>query len=282
MKRSTLIIFACLISSSLHAQNGLLWKIEHPKTGESGFVFGTMHLIPKDEFKPSQVLDSVIQTSDKIVTEIGIDLFLEERFDLATSMVFENRTSLKDHLPEEKMARLKRVLIDTLKMDKSRLEHQYFNLKPLFFSTILLQELIGATETYDAWIWKKAKAAEKETGALESVYQQIGYIDSISMQEQLTWLDDLNSNMLADYLYLLHVYNRGRLDSLLVLSEMTTNSAADIQLRTLRNQNWIPRMRKHLAEGKTLFAVGALHLPGAEGLLELLRKEGFLVDVIPQ
>lgn len=264
------------------AQNSLLWKIDHPEKKQIGYVFGTMHVIPKDRFKPSTSLDSLIQESDMVVTEIGLDLFLEERFDLATSMVFENRSSLEDHLPKEKMDRLKRVLIDTLEFEESRLKNQYFNLKPMFMSTILLADLIGLVEAYDTWVDKKASEYEKEKGSLESIYNQIGFIDSIPMKTQLSWLDALNSNMLDDYLEMLTVYEAGNLDSLLTMSKEDPNTTADYQLRTLRNKNWIPKMMHQLESGIVFFAVGALHLPGKEGLLELLRSEGYQVQDVPQ
>lgn len=282
MKHFAIAIILWSIGLSAFAQSGLLWEARNESTGESCFIFGTMHLIPKDEFNPSPVLDSIIRESDKVVTEIGLDLFLEERFDLATSMVFDEKKSLKDHISDEKIARLKKVLVDTLKLDENRLDQQYFNLKPMFMSTVILQELIGPTEAYDSWIWKKAQENEKKTGALESAYQQIGFIDSISMNEQLSWLDDLDSKMLDDFLALLAVYNSGNLDSLLTLSKGSMNSSADLQLRTIRNDNWIARMHHHMNDGKVVFAVGALHLPGPKGLLELLKMEGFVVTPISQ
>ena len=265
-----------------HAQNSLLWKIDHPKKKQRGYVFGTMHVIPKERFKPAPILDSLIHKCDMVVTEIGLDLFLEERFDLATSMVFENKTSLEDHLSKEKMERLKRVLIDTLKFKESRLKNQYFNLKPMFMSTILLAGLIGPVEAYDMWVDKKATEYEKQKGSLESVYNQIGFIDSIPLETQLGWIDDLNSSMLENYFEMLSVYESGDLDSLLSMSKEDPNTTADYQLRTLRNRNWIPKMIRQMESQRVFFAVGALHLPGKDGLVELLRSEGYTVLPVVQ
>ncbi|MFN0214057.1 MAG: TraB/GumN family protein, partial [Saprospiraceae bacterium] len=46
-----------------------------------------------------------------------------------------------------------------------------------------------------------------------------------------------------------------------------------------RNQNWIPIMGRMMAEKPTLFAVGAGHLGGVNGVVALLRREGYRVDV---
>jgi uncharacterized protein YbaP (TraB family) len=280
--RVLLLITVSLASHFSFAQNGVLWKIDHPKKEHSSYIFGTMHIIPKDRFKPSNTLDSIIKNGGKVVTEIKLDLSIEEQFNLATSMVFEKRGSLADHLSKEKMDRLKRVLIDTLKFEESKLSNQYFNLKPMFMTGILLRELIGDVESYDAWVGEKATEYGKEKDALESVYNQIGFIDSIPMETQLSWLDDLNSNMLDDYLDMLSVYENGNLDSLLVMSMADPNTTADFQLRSVRNKNWISKMLRQMQAGSVLFAVGALHLPGNDGLLELLRQEGYLTKVVDQ
>lgn len=44
-----------------------------------------------------------------------------------------------------------------------------------------------------------------------------------------------------------------------------------------RNQNWMPALMQHLNGGKAFVGVGALHLPGEAGLIELLRAEGYTV-----
>jgi uncharacterized protein YbaP (TraB family) len=46
-----------------------------------------------------------------------------------------------------------------------------------------------------------------------------------------------------------------------------------------RNQNWIPVMGRMMAEKPTLFAVGAGHLGGKSGVVALLRKAGYRVEV---
>jgi uncharacterized protein len=52
----------------------------------------------------------------------------------------------------------------------------------------------------------------------------------------------------------------------------------DILLKK-RNMNWIPVMGRMMAEKPTLFAVGAGHLGGPTGVVALLRKAGYRVEV---
>ena len=48
----------------------------------------------------------------------------------------------------------------------------------------------------------------------------------------------------------------------------------DVLLYT-RNKNWIPIMSEQMSTNKTFFAVGAGHLGGKDGVIDLLKKEGF-------
>ena len=47
-----------------------------------------------------------------------------------------------------------------------------------------------------------------------------------------------------------------------------------------RNRNWIPLIEKITAEAPTFIGVGALHLPGEQGVINLLRKQGYTVEAV--
>lgn len=56
---------------------------------------------------------------------------------------------------------------------------------------------------------------------------------------------------------------------------------ADDYLLTKRNQRFLKRLTNELPNGGVFLAVGAFHLPGETGLIELLRGEGYKVTRIP-
>ena len=64
-------------------------------------------------------------------------------------------------------------------------------------------------------------------------------------------------------------------------SEYGMGNYDDILLKN-RNRNWIPIMGRMMREAPTLFAVGAGHLGGESGVVALLRKEGYKVEVAPE
>ena len=48
-----------------------------------------------------------------------------------------------------------------------------------------------------------------------------------------------------------------------------------------RNENWIPVMERIMREGSAFFAVGAGHLGGPKGVVNLLRQAGYTVEPVP-
>ena len=58
-----------------------------------------------------------------------------------------------------------------------------------------------------------------------------------------------------------------------------TSENQDVLLNN-RNKNWIPIMIKTMKNKATFFGVGAGHLAGEEGVIKLLRKQGFKVEAV--
>jgi len=65
-----------------------------------------------------------------------------------------------------------------------------------------------------------------------------------------------------------------------IIAETESMGAFEDLLLGQRNQNWIPKMRDYMQLQPTFFAVGAGHLGGNEGVIALLRKNGFQVDAV--
>ena len=54
----------------------------------------------------------------------------------------------------------------------------------------------------------------------------------------------------------------------------------DDKLIATRNRNWLPKIQQALSQQPTTIAVGALHLFGKQGLIELLRQKGYTIDAV--
>jgi hypothetical protein len=126
----------------------------------------------------------------------------------------------------------------------------------------------------------------KANHGLETMEEQIGVFNSMSLEDQVVMLRDAVKDThitQAALDELTRAYLQRELNALARLSEQYKGSnprAHDELMRRLlteRNHNMAKRMPERLKEGNAFIAVGALHLPGEDGLLQLLSKAGYRV-----
>lgn len=139
----------------------------------------------------------------------------------------------------------------------------------------------------DMKLFQEASASGKAVYGLETMAEQMGVFESMSEREQLVFLDESikHANEVPEMIRrILDLYLAGDLTGLKQYSDrmMARNSSqlTEIFQKRLivdRNQRMVERMQPRLDEGNAFIAVGALHLPGDEGILRLLEKQGYSV-----
>ena len=73
----------------------------------------------------------------------------------------------------------------------------------------------------------------------------------------------------------------GKNTSLTIPQQEAVNEWFVQDLLIARNKNWLPKMKQEMAQQPTLFAVGAAHLMGSQGLIAMLRQDGYTVTPEP-
>ena len=93
--------------------------------------------------------------------------------------------------------------------------------------------------------------------------------------------DDLNENPLDSYNKMLKFYKSQNLDSLKILMD-EDDSMIEISEDFLKNRNadWIPKIEKLIRESPVFIAVGAGHLAGKDGVLNLLKENGYTITPV--
>ncbi len=128
---------------------------------------------------------------------------------------------------------------------------------------------------------RRALADHKTTAGLESLADEMGVFEALTPAAQLRFLDmvldDLNDTG-DETRAVLVAWRRGdaaRLATLLAVEYRSFPALYDALVMD-RNRNWLPGIERLLqGEENCLVVVGALHLVGKGGLLELLRRDGF-------
>lgn len=272
---------------------GLLWKIE--KDGKApSFLFGTMHmtdprvtaLTPQAEKAFREAGTVVIETTD-VVDKPRMMAALAERPEL---MMFTDSTTLTSLLSAEDRAALEKGLAE-----RGIPLQSVVKMKPWMLAAMVAlpacetaRQAAGAP-VLDIKLAQEAKAAGKSLKGLETVADQLGAMASLPMEFHLRGLIDalkLGDRMADIMETMILLYEREETAMIMPLVSAATAEAGgssdgyaefEQTMITARNVTMAKNAGPILAAGGAFIAVGALHLPGPEGVIELLRKAGYRV-----
>ena len=292
MKR---VITAALVAifAVIAAQGHLLYKVSGGGLERPSYIFGTHH------FATLSILDSipsVMKSLEEVERVCGeIDMLSDSQLALAMKMqpymTAPADSTIDRLLPPEQLADLAGKFEAKTGM---KLEMMY-PLRPIVPQTIILaldaQRLTGRSMTdpqLDTYLQEQGKKLGKSNAGLETVEQQAEILycgKPISSQlDDLIEMLNTDEDQAALLAELTDAYMTQDLERMTVLSDKELKDADDVaymkRLLQRRNADWLSKMPAMMAGSPTLFVVGALHLPGGDGILEGLRKSGFTVTPI--
>ena len=265
-------------------KTSLLWKIEGNGLRQPSYLFGTMHMIQKDYFYFPASLEKLIKKSDVIVTEIALDKMSDQSE--ALKHIYLKEGQLLDFFTPEQQDTLLRWAESKLMMKKDAFLAAFGRMKPfVILQTMIQLNFFGKTESYEMKIKEIADKNDIPFMGFESVEEQISFFDGLSKAEQaemvLEGIRDEKKNIDL-LLNMQSVYKRQQLDSLYYLMDDEGGVISDRQNTFVdeRNIRWISQIKDIIHSKKAFIAVGAGHLAGDQGVIELLRKEGYTLTPI--
>jgi len=283
MKRY-LIPLLLLIGIATHAQSlekTLLWKISGNGLTSSSYLYGTIHATCN--FTIDDNTSMALKNTEQLYLELDMDDPA-----LQTAMIggisMKNGVTMNQLANEEDLAVLDQFLKGNIGVGVGVVN----NFKPFFVSAMLLPKLLDCEikSVESELMYLTAKQNESVFG-IETVTEQMAVFDAIPYQDQMNELvKTAKNNMVNDkkeFQAILALYESKDISAMLVASESSENvinSKFEKELLTNRNQTWIPRMQKIMLDKSTFFGVGAAHLAGENGIIQLLRKQGFKVEAV--
>jgi uncharacterized protein YbaP (TraB family) len=283
------LLYSLLISvvnfiHNAHAQTlekTLLWEISGNNLNTPSYLFGTIHIISKDKFVLDDIVKEKLISSQKFVAEIDLS-DMAAQIKIMGKMQLDSNLTLKDLLSKEEYEFIKQVAKDTFGISLSVMK----TMKPLFIQqSIISKGIIGNDfESYEMKLLEIAKKHKLKIGGLESLEDQMEALSSIPVRKQaqmlLESMKDINQSR-KEMNQLMEMYLSKDVDAMYrKIHESDDYADFEGQLLTNRNANWIPRIVEMSSQGQVFYAVGAGHLAGDNGVIELLRKEGFTVKPI--
>jgi uncharacterized protein len=259
-------------------QHGLLWKIETPGVAPS-YLFGTYHSSdPRITTLPCPVKAafdrSASYTMEVIANGAGIA-------SMAEAMFFNDGKTLKELLGEQ----LYQETLKAVGANGVALADSINNMKP-WAVMVALSAPPDEGLFLDMALQLDATVQNKPTYGLETMAEQIAVFNDMSLDDQVVLLRDavqnyqLNQDAMQE---LTRAYLQRDLGALLALNDKykpqdaRVNATMMDRLLVQRNARMAERLRTRLKEGNAFIAVGALHLPGGNGLLQLLSTAGYHV-----
>ena len=272
---------------------GTAWKLE--KAGlEPSYVLGTMHVSDPEIVRLSPVLEEAFKSARQAAFELLDDdeqqIYRKHRY-LAAALLPEDQ-SLEDLLATSSYAQLIRVARRQRPSPLMIGAHHISRFKPWF-----VMEVVGKTDPtthhldpqgtiLDDWLERRARNQKKKVVGLESFEEQLAVMNGLSLADQAAlltaYLDDYDQ--WYDYQTWAETYLRGDTamfygNWLQSLEDLEPEVAKRYAERFLdeRNRIMVERALPLTEEDSTFIAVGALHLPGEQGILRLFEQEGFTV-----
>ncbi|MER8518546.1 TraB/GumN family protein [Mesorhizobium sp. M1005] len=275
---------------------GLLWKLE--KSGEKpSFLFGTMHVtdprvttLPPAAQKAFDAAGTVIIETTEVLDKQKMMAALLKEPDL---MMFTDKTTLSSLLSPEDAAVVNKAL-DARGIPPATVA----KMKPWLLSAMValpvceVARQAGGAPVLDVKLAKDAEASGKSVEGLETIADQLramaslpiafhlkGLVDTLKLGDKV---NDVNETMIV-------LYRRGDTGMYVPLFRAVIPEQVDDQsgyaefeqtMITSRNKVMVDRAAPILAHGNVFMAVGAMHLPGAQGLVEGFRKTGYTVTAV--
>lgn len=263
------------------AGNGpAMWKVADQDT--TIYLFGTVHVLPKDVVWYDAAIDKALQSSDVLVTEIPMDAQAEAQMQALTMQkgMLPAGTTLRSLLTPEQTA------VYGAAMAKIGAPAEAFDpFKPWMAAlTFTIVPLMQQGYDLNSGVEKVllTKVPGKATGALETAEFQLGIFDGMPREAQVTFMLEaaegmseaapMLNRMVAEWV-------KGDADQLAaVMNEGMTDPAVAEALLYKRNANWAEWIDTRLDTPGTVFiAVGAGHLAGAKSVQDYLAEKGITV-----
>jgi len=272
-------------------ENSLLWEISGNGLSKPSYLFGTYHLL-NDSYltKENPKALEVFGKTDGVVVETIVDTPAMMKAQMGMVMLDNKLSKLLDSV---EFQLVKADLQQTMGVDIAMFEQ----VKPIAIATMLsvtytatsAPELANYTgQPLDKFFAENGEKTGKKVQSLETIEEQINILfNHFTLQEQAKILAEMvtmreraldiqkgiTTNYFAQNIQAMYDLSEQS------MKEMPSYGSMDF-ITTDRNKRWMEKLPDILKTGNQFIAVGALHLPGPDGLIDLLRKQGYMVKAV--
>jgi len=274
----SLAALALLLLATSASADPALWKIQ--RDGATIYLFGTVHVLPKNTPWHYPALDQALAASDVLYVELVDDdqatmqpLVMQYGIDFAHPL--SGVISTDDEQRVQAAAQTAGIPAQALDAMRPWMAALTLTVAPL------LKAGFDPESGVDKQLRQAFAAQGKPVQGLETAEQQIRYFAELSQPVEIAML----RNTLDDYAkadteitQLVNDWQAGDVDAIAALENSEMRQKYPVLYKTLltdRNQRWAQRIEQLLQQHQTIFiAVGAAHLAGPDDVQTQLQKLG--------
>lgn len=262
--------------------NSLLWEISGNGLKKPSYIYGTFHMMCKDDIRFGENVQKAINGAEEVYFEMDLD-DPANTLGALLYMNMSNGKTLQDFVSADEYLRLEKFFKDSLRTALKTFQ----KMKPAMLEAFLYPKMLPCKTLsgVDQELVKMATRAKKEIKGFETIAFQSAVFDSIPYSQQagslLKTIDSLAKYRLF-FDTMLRVYKTQRMEEIESLFSQSEFGMAEGMefLLDRRNVNWVAQLKNILPTTNIFMAVGAGHLPGKMGIIALLKKEGYTLKPI--
>lgn len=268
------------LSFSQELEKSLLWKISGNGLKHESYLFGTIH-ITCDATLDENTLKALENTK-----QLYLELDMDEKsmqMQMMKYMMMKDGVKLSTLLNADDF----KTVDEFLKKNMNMSAKMFDSFKPFMITTMLYPKMLDCPfQSVESELMKVTKEQNEEVFGLETVEDQMKVFDNISYEIQAEELVKTAKSGLdkdkVELTKMMEIYKSKDIEGMLKMMDDSDNKITsenqDVLLNN-RNKNWIPIIIKTIKDKPTFFGVGAGHLAGEEGVIKLLRKQGYKVKL---
>jgi len=268
-----ILVYAFILPVKLFSQS-LLWKVTGNDIASPSFIYGTIHLKDHRVFEWKDSVYARINRCDAFAGEI--ELSSQNLLKATMLLILPEGQTLHDRFSPEDYQLIKSAVKTCSGYDLSLLD----KFKPASLVALCYSggDVSDLKATVDELLYQHAVAHGKNMIGIETIEEQASLLDKIPDSYVLEFFRNLEAQE-REFEKLIRCYCRADLDSLWVLmQDEESGTLLNEELIRHRNFRMTERIIPIIRQQSTFIAIGSGHLPGNEGVLALLRKEGYVVE----
>ena len=286
MKRT--LVFLAFLAGTLSANAQILWKVSGNGLQKPSYILGTHHVASKDICDNIAGFNDAYNSIEQLYGEVDTEKMnsMATQLKMLTHMKMPKGQTLSSLYTEDQLKVVDEFVTSVLGVGVKSFDAY----KPVMVSSSLQVFIamkvypdFNAEKAIDSHMQAMAKKDNKEVGGLETIEFQINMLYDEPLEKQaadLLEMAEKSKEAEEDIIRLTELY---RQQELAKMWDLMLEDTEPEELETLiygRNRNWVEQMKNIMPAAPAMFVVGAGHLPGDQGLIKLLEKEGYTLEPV--